>query len=1280
MISVLYVDDETALLEIGKRFLERGGLFSVDTVESASEALLYITEKGYDAIISDYQMPGMDGIEFLKKVRASGNNVPFIIFTGRGREEVVIEALNEGVDFYLQKGGEPVSQFAELAHKIQKAVLQRRAEASIRDHERRESDIINFLPDATFAIDNRGVVIAWNRAMEKMTGIPSLDILGKGNHEYGIPFYRERRPILIDLVLKDDPVTEAKYPYITRSGEKLFSEITIPHMNDGKGAALWFTASPLYDTKGCIIGAIESIRDITERKQRDHILRTQSDLGTALQSVRGLNSTMMTCLNAAIEISGMDAGGIYLVDGVSGSIDLIVSQNLGYEFVQSVSRYPSGSENARMIMAGKPIYVQYSETGIIHSPVQEQEGLKVAAIIPILHNSRVIASLNITSHTMNEIPAIARVALEMIATQIGSAIERIRADEALIESEQRYRDVVEDQTEFISRFLPDGTHIFVNEAYCRYFGLKREAILGHRFRPEIPVEDQERVRQFFESLTPGNPVDTIVHRIIMPDGGIRWQRWSDRANFDPFGTITEYQSVGRDITHTKEAEIALQASEARYRTLLTSVNEGIWVIDTDAVTTYVNPIMAGMLGYTVDEMVGKGLFMFMDEAWRAVAAGKFSERKEGASEQHEFRFQKKDGSYITTLMSTAPLHNTDGSFAGGIATVIDIGRRKGTEDALRESEERLHTIMQSVQTGIIIIDAATHIILDANPKALAMIGAGTEDEVIGSVCHQFICPCELGQCPIADLGQEIDASERVLVTNQGEHIPVLKTVIPAIINGKKVLVESLSDISEQQQIAGALRVSEEKYRLLFEKSNDAIFIADPKTRMLIDCNERAEVITGYSRQEINSMRADQLHPEDVLEKTMEYFQKYALGMDTSVESAIITKDNRRVPVSINASRVDITGRTSIIGIFRDITDQKRAEDVLRQRTEELDYRNRLISTLLDTVPMGIFMVEAPSGRPIIANREATRLLGRGIMSDAKEENLADIYNASRAGTSVPYPAKDMPIIRGMHGELSYVDDMVVERPDGTRVRLEIYGAPIFDNQDRIVASLVSFLDITDRKRTEQVIRETNRKINLLASITRHDVANQVTILKGYAQIALMEQPDPVVADLLSKIEAAGSIISRVIEFTRSYQELGMHAPGWYRVSEMVSRHKPENIQISCTCDAEVFADPMLEKVFFNLIDNSIRHGERVTVIRIRCEQEMDGLTITVEDDGTGVPPDCKEKIFLKGYGKNTGFGLFLAREILAITSITIRETGEPGKGAVFTITVPKGSYRITAPV
>ncbi|MFZ1957458.1 MAG: response regulator, partial [Methanoregula sp.] len=164
MIPVLYVDDESALLDITKHYLERSGEFRVDTATSANEAIskLMEQERLYEAIISDFQMPEMNGIEFLKKIRTTGNTIPFIIFTGKGREEVVIQALNEGADSYIQKGGEPKAQFAELAHKIRQSVQQRRAEINIRDLERREGDIINFLPDATFAIDTHGIVIAWN--------------------------------------------------------------------------------------------------------------------------------------------------------------------------------------------------------------------------------------------------------------------------------------------------------------------------------------------------------------------------------------------------------------------------------------------------------------------------------------------------------------------------------------------------------------------------------------------------------------------------------------------------------------------------------------------------------------------------------------------------------------------------------------------------------------------------------------------------------------------------------------------------------------------------------------------------------------------------------------------------------------------------------------------------------------------------------------------------------------------------------------------------------------
>jgi len=137
MFSVLYVDDETGLLDIGKIFLESLGNFSIDTAPSACIAISLMNEKKYDAIVSDYQMSEMDGIEFLRRVRASGSDIPLILFTGRGREEIAIQALNEGADLYLQKGGDPIPQFTELAHKIRQAVNRRSAELALKESEKR---------------------------------------------------------------------------------------------------------------------------------------------------------------------------------------------------------------------------------------------------------------------------------------------------------------------------------------------------------------------------------------------------------------------------------------------------------------------------------------------------------------------------------------------------------------------------------------------------------------------------------------------------------------------------------------------------------------------------------------------------------------------------------------------------------------------------------------------------------------------------------------------------------------------------------------------------------------------------------------------------------------------------------------------------------------------------------------------------------------------------------------------------------------------------------------
>ncbi|WAC04430.1 MAG: PAS domain S-box protein [Methanoregula sp.] len=151
------------------------------------------------------------------------------------------------------------------------------AEEALRNSERQLADIINFIPDATFAIDRERKIIAWNRAIEKMTGVSAQDMLGRGDHEYGIPFYGEKRPILIDLVLKEDEEIKKKYTKIEKKGDQFISEIFIERLYDGKGAHLWFIASPLYDTQSNVIGAIESIRDVSDRKQAEEALRTLTE-------------------------------------------------------------------------------------------------------------------------------------------------------------------------------------------------------------------------------------------------------------------------------------------------------------------------------------------------------------------------------------------------------------------------------------------------------------------------------------------------------------------------------------------------------------------------------------------------------------------------------------------------------------------------------------------------------------------------------------------------------------------------------------------------------------------------------------------------------------------------------------------------------------------------------------------------------------------------------------------------------------------------------------------
>jgi len=251
----------------------------------------------------------------------------------------------------------------------------------------------------------------------------------------------------------------------------------------------------------------------------------------------------------------------------------------------------------------------------------------------------------------------------------------------------------------------------------------------------------------------------------------------------------------------------------------------------------------------------------------------------------------------------------------------------------------------------------------------------------------------------------------------------------------------------------------------------------------------------------------------------------------------------------------------------------------------------------------------------------------------------------------------------------------LRKADGTTLWVRSSGL-VYCQMDGQVAIFGTTSDITERKRAADELQLVNKKLQFLTSITRHDVLNQITVLQLYLELAKDHCVDTSSIDYLQKLENATKEIQRHVEFTRQYEKPKTVKPKWQAVSDAVLKASLGKLPVLDECRGLfVYADPMLEKVFSNLMDNTIRHGERATQVHIYYDTIAEGITIFWEDDGIGIPDDGKKKIFLQGFGKNTGLGLFLCKESLSITGIEITESGTYGKGARFEITVPCGMWR-----
>lgn len=982
---VLYVDDEPDLLELGKLFLEADGHFVVDTRASAAEALATLTTGRYDAIISDYLMPEMDGITFLKQVRGSGSTIPFILFTGRGREEVVVEAINNGVDFYLQKGGDPTAQFTELAHKIRLAVERRRAEQALAESESRFRDLTENSVDTIMLFDRDLRHIYVNPNVEKETGIPPEQFIGRTHAELGFP------PDLCRL-------WEQTLKKAFMTGEIQRIEFQIP-----TGFWIDWQVVPIHGPDGAVVQVITSARDITERKKAEKQIRLAE---------------------FSLEHSGIPT--IWL------------------------------GEDARIIRA--------------------------------------------------------------------------------------------------------------NKAACDDLGYTREEFTQLRAYDFDPLYPPEKWKLLWERIASEKYV--VIESIHKRKDGTTFP-------VEISGTFFEYEgekiihSFSRDITERKRAEIAIRESEAKYRTLFEKSKDAMLILDNNRFVDC-NAATLAMLG-----MTGKDQFVALHPS--AISPPVQPDGRDSYEKAEEF-------------MATA----------------------------LREGSLRFEWL---------------HKRMNGEP---------------------FWAEVSLTAIPFGD--KKIIHTSWRDITDRKKAEAGLRAAYEQITVSEEELRAGYDELAKSEQ---RIRESEEKYRVLVENIPFGITLIDTDHRIILSNAAQGQMFHTDPRVWPGRYCFREFEKRDAVCPHCPGTRAMATGTCSEVETEGVRDDGTRFNAHIRAIPLpDPQGHiTGFIEIVEDITERKKAEDALRQNEEK--YR-AIIENMED-----MFYRTDRDGKIIMVNPSAAGFAGFSspeelIGADIRQfySNPADhelfVAEIERNGSVSGYP-------------------VFFRRRDGT-IRTVAASSHYYYDSSGTVAGVEGILhDVT-------ALQEANKKLNLLSSITRHDINNQLTVLQGYLSVLSERNEDTSDTEMLSRALAAAVAIQHQIAFTSDYQDIGVKSPRWQDVGEIIRQVADElpheHIAIESQLgNLEVYADPLFVKVVYSLIDNAIRYGETITKIRFSCQEYPDFMNVVCEDNGVGISDEDKAHLFTKGFGKNTGLGLFLSREILGITGLTIQETGEPGRGARFEITVPKRAWR-----
>lgn len=461
----------------------------------------------------------------------------------------------------------------------------------------------------------------------------------------------------------------------------------------------------------------------------------------------------------------------------------------------------------------------------------------------------------------------------------------------------------------------------------------------------------------------------------------------------------------------------------------------------------------------------------------------------------------------------------------------------------------------------------------------------------------------------------------------------------------------------------ALQKSVDRFDQLAEQSGIVTWEIDANG-LFTYVSQVSEAVWGYRPDELVGMKHFfDLFPESIRSsaKARDFKAFERKERFVNIEDQGQTKDGKIRWVFTNGIPILNADKTlqGYRGIVMDITERKRAEKALR----ESDMRYRL---LLESASEAIIV--AQDGMLRFVNPASVALTGFSEQELTSSPFIKFIHPEDRAMVAERYQKR----IQGRYVFRFLTREKTVRWAEINAVGIDWEGR---------YATLDFLSDITERKIAEGALLMANRKLNLLSSITRHDINNQLVVLTGNLTLLDKQQFDHSSEEHIQKAEAAAERITAMIRFTKDYEDVGVHAPIWQDVRTLVDQCTKEvqpgliKVVNDVPTHSEVLADPLIAKVFHNLIQNAMQHGGCTTTICFSLKEQEGIRSIVCEDDGVGIPAEMKEKLFTRDFGKDHGLGLFLAMEILAITGITITEQGEPRKGAKFVMTIPMGGIR-----